>query len=106
MLAGVVFLASVLGFVKASHGQTSEGALRFDGKAAHVDIVDDFGIFDGYSAFTVEAWMKFWSLPTEDDWRMAPVPINLRGASQLRITLADGCSTRKPIINGQELALQ
>ncbi len=92
-LAGMVLLVTVPGFIKSTHAQTSEAALRFDGQAAHVDIADDFEIFDGSTPFTVEAWMKFWSLPTEDNWRMAPVPINLRGANQLRITLADGCST-------------
>ncbi len=67
--------------------------MRFNGQAAHVDIDDGFDLFDGATPFTIEAWMKFWSLPTENDWRRAPVPINLRGANQLRITLADGCST-------------
>ncbi len=70
-----------------------EHALRLNGESAHVEIQNNFGLFDGKSAFSIELWLNPRSLPEDDDWRDAPVAVSLVGENNFRITLADGSGT-------------
>ncbi len=67
--------------------------IQLDGEKGHIVLPDEFGVFDGKSPFTLETRVFFRRLPEADDWTRAPVPINLRGENELRLTTADGCSS-------------
>lgn len=93
LAVGLCLLPNLPGTGADTHGPPSEIALQFDGAGAHVDIPDDFGIFDGQSDFTIEVWINPGDLPEEDSWGTAPVPLCFRAKNNLRLTFADGCST-------------